>query len=439
MTTPTRQISGSNSSPVFPPPGYIPGPSKLSGIEVYLPAGKAAPPDVQEFKCPKCGATTAYNLEAGQITCEHCGYSETPEEKHLGRAAEGFEFLVETIARSEKGWGETRKEMACQSCGGVTSVPPDTLSFSCPFCGSNEVLFREPLEDVLRPRYLIPFKVDHPACQDITRQWLGKSWMVSSELRQIAGQSQGMAEKLIPLYIPYWTFGSTCHATWKAQVAHETIERQFINGEMKEFHKVTWKEEAGKVEKVFSDLLVPGTTRFNMNALGKIDSYKIEDLVLYSPPLLAGMEAQAYDLPLEEAWDAGRQIIREQMRQACLDRVSSTQIRNFSMSMDFSNEAWRYILVPIYTGIYHYNSKPFQILINGQTGQITGPRPVDWERIWLVFAGMLSPGLLLILVGWLFSIPQQQSTVTSVGIFMIVVAMVIGFFIFRQALDIEHV
>lgn len=439
MNLPTRQVSGSDTPPVFPPPGYLPGPSRISGIEVYIPEGKAAPPELMEFKCPKCGATTAYNLETHQITCEHCGYSEIPEEEHLGRAAESFEFLVETLARSEKGWGEIRKEMACQSCGGVMSVPPDTLSFSCPFCGSNKVLFREPLEDVLRPRYLIPFQVNRTDCQEIIRKWLGKSWMVSSELRKIAGDGQRMVEKLNPLYIPYWTFGSTCHATWKAQVAHETIERHLINGEMREFHKVTWREEAGKVEKIFSDLLVPGTTRLNMSALGKIDAYKIEDLVLYSPGLLAGMQAQAYDLPLEEAWDAGRQIIREQMRQACLDRVSSTQVRAFTMSLDFSNESWRYILAPIYTGIYHYNNKTFQILINGQTGQISGPRPVDWERIWLVIATILSPGLLLCLVGWLFSTSQHQSNLTGVGIFMIVVTIVIGFFILRQALDIEHV
>ena len=78
----------------------------------------------------------------------------------LGHAAEEFEFTVETVQRSQQGWGEERKEMACQRCGGVVSVPPDAVAYSCSFCGSNKVIYRAALEDVLRPHSLIPFQID---------------------------------------------------------------------------------------------------------------------------------------------------------------------------------------------------------------------------------------------------------------------------------------
>lgn len=439
MKMPTTQITGSTPTPDFPPPGFVPGPSKIPGIDVYFPEEKPQPPEVVDFKCPRCGAVTAYSVETGQLTCEHCGYSQATEGRQLGGEAEGFEFRVDTLARSEKGWGEERKEMVCQSCGGVISTLSVALSFTCPFCGSNKVLLREPLEDVLRPRYIIPFKIKPPECREITRSWLGKSWMISSELRKIAGLGQNLAEKFNPIYIPYWTFGSVCNAVWKAQVAHETTERHFVNGEWQEYRQIHWREEAGKVQKVFTNLLVPGTTRFNLKILGRMDGYNVEDLMLYEPGLLAGMQAQAYDLPLEEAWDAGRQIMRERMRQACLDRVSSTNMRNFNMSLNFDQEEWRYILTPLYTSVYRFNNKVYQILINGQTGKIAGPRPVDWERIGLVIAGMLSPGLLISLFGWLFFSAQDHGMLTAFGLFLIAIAVVIGFFIYRQALDIEHV
>lgn len=60
--------------------------------------------------------------------------------------------------------------MACQQCGEVISAPADALTFTCPFCGSNKVLYREPLEDVLRPRHLILFKVEPQSCLQITFQ-----------------------------------------------------------------------------------------------------------------------------------------------------------------------------------------------------------------------------------------------------------------------------
>ncbi len=421
--------------PVFPPPDYVPGISKVPGIEVYVPESSVEKrPEIVDFKCPHCGASTAYSVETGKLTCEYCGYTETLNSKRLGRKAEGFEFRVDTLERSEQGWGDERKDLACQSCGGVVSVPPDTLAFTCPFCGSNKVLFRAPLEDVLRPRYLIPFTVEPQDCAKITGKWLGSSWMTPKELRNSAAIG-----KFNPIYIPYWTFGAICNATWKAEVAHQKTVVYFENGQRKERHEIEWRPEAGKVQKEFKDLLVPGTTRLNLRALARIDQFNIANLVLYEPRYLAGMHAQAYDVPLEEAWKAGRQIMREDTRQACLDRASNSQVRNFTMALDFDQEAWRYILTPVYTSVYQYSEHSFQILINGQTGRIAGPRPVDWHKVWLVIAALIAPGILTALVGLLLSYSESGSITAGIGFFLIVVGVVIAFFIFHQAQEMENV
>src|SRR5690606_14812906 len=148
-------------------PGFVLTTSLVPGIEVYAPDDPTKQyPEVMDFKCPRCGATTAYSVDVGRLYCEHCGYSEAVEARQIGRSAEGFEFRLDTLERVEQGWGDDRKEMACQRCGGVISLPAGTLAYSCSFCGSNKVLFREPMEDVLRPRYLIPFKVSPQDCRE---------------------------------------------------------------------------------------------------------------------------------------------------------------------------------------------------------------------------------------------------------------------------------
>jgi hypothetical protein len=38
-------------------------------------------------------------------------------------------------------------------------------------------------------------------------------------------------------------------------------------------------------------------------------------------------------------------------------------------------------------------------MVNGQTGTIAGQKPVTWWKIWLAIAALLSPGLLLGLIG----------------------------------------
>lgn len=421
-----------NSS--FPPPGFTQAPSKVEGIEVYVPSGPNLDhPEVVDFKCPRCGATTAYNVNVHQVACEHCGYTELPQAQQLGRAAEKFEFKVDTVERAQQGWGIERKDLSCQRCGALVSVPPELLAYACPFCGSNKVLLRETLQDVLRPRFLIPFKVDPQNCRLITQQWLGSSWMLPAQLTSTVRLSH-----FAPIYLPYWTFSAVCKAQWKAQVGKEVREYYYINGERHERTRIEWHWESGRVERAFNDLLVPGTGQLHLNTLAKIDNFNISDLVAYEPHFLAGMQAQAYDITLEQAWDAGRQVMRDRTRQACRDRISSGHVRNFSMSLDFNDESWRYILVPIYTSVYTFHEKTFQILINGQTGKIAGPRPVDWQKVWLAIAALIAPGSLLGLVGLVTLILQIGVVIGGIGLFLLLVGLVISFILFMQAQEMER-
>ena len=90
-------------------------------------------------------------------------------------------------------------------------------------------------------------------------------------------------------------------------------------------------------------------------------------LVSYDPDFLAGSIAQAYDIELEHAWRLGRKAFREITRKACRQQASSSKIRNFSMSLDFSDESWRYILIPVLMASYQFDNKTYRIVINGQT------------------------------------------------------------------------
>jgi predicted RNA-binding Zn-ribbon protein involved in translation (DUF1610 family) len=424
----------------FPPPDFVPSKSRLPGIDVYVPASAVEKrPEVVDFKCPHCGATTAYSVEKSGLACEYCGYTEPVEQdRPVGQKLENFEFRVDTVERAQKGWGSQRKELACQRCGGVVSTPPDAIAFACPFCGSNKVIFRETFEDVLRPRFMIPFTIDPQGCREITRKWLGSSWMVPGDLRRAAGEGPQKFETFHPLYIPYWSFQATTQATWRAMVAHTTTEVYYVKGERQERQQITWREENGKVQKSFGDLFVPGTGRLTMKTLGQVDNYDARELVLYEPRYLAGMQAQAYDIPLEEAWDAARKIIRDRTRQTCLDRASGSQVRGFRMTMDFNDEAWRYLLAPIYTGVYRYRDEVYQILVNGQTGRIAGPRPVDWQKFWLVVAGILTPGALVTLLGFLLGDNQTGSLTLVIGIMLLVIGVVVSFFQLKQAEEMEN-
>jgi DNA-directed RNA polymerase subunit RPC12/RpoP len=388
----------------FPPEGYVPVESAVAGIEIYAPAPTPDEDEgrVVEFKCPQCQATTAYSVEDGGLRCAYCGYYEAPDTPVVGKGAREFEFTVETVeaARHAQGWGAERKALQCNNCGAQTSLPPGRLTHTCPFCGSNKVLQQDAPQDALRPRFLVPFQIAVQRCQEIARAWLGSSWMTPKPLKQAAGVTE-----FTGVMLPYWTFDAQTAASWRAQVGHRVTERYYDGGSKswKTRTKTVWRWESGHVQKQFDDALVEGSERLSDVLVDGIGDFDTRALVPYDPSYLAGFLAQAYDRPLDPAWELARDKMRDATRAACRNQASTSRIRNFSMKLDFAEESWRYVLLPVYLAVYRYRGESYQVMVNGQTGTIAGQRPVDWTKVWLAVAGMLAPGALLGLLGVLAS------------------------------------
>lgn len=422
--------------PTFPPPDYEPTPSQVAGIVVYKPAPETEAPKeaLLDFKCPRCGATTAYSVADGGIRCDYCGYYEPPARDIVGKGAREFEFKVETLARAAHGWGTERKELSCQNCGAHTSVPPEVMTYTCPFCGSNKVLQQAARHETLRPRFLLPFQITPEACQRIARQWLGSSWMVPGDLQKLANVAEFTA-----MYLPFWCFDALARAQWKAEVGHTKTERYRVNGEWKTRTKTVWRWESGNVSLNFDDELQPGTGHLSAVLLDRIKAYELAALTSYDPAYLAGIHAQAYDVLLEDAWDRARRQMREETRAACRSQASTPKIRNFSMALDFSDERWRYLLAPAYVAAYDYTDATYQVMINGQTGAIAGQRPVDWTKVGLAIGALLAPGALLTLVGVLTVLLGVGVPVAIVGFVLLVIGGIIAFILFQKAQGMDDV
>lgn len=374
----------------FPPTDYVRAQSAVPGIEVYVPR----PPqemqqDVVAFHCPQCDATTAYCAENGGLTCIHCGHYEAPAQSIVGKAAAEFEFTVETVARAAHGWGIERKELSCQRCGVHTTLSTDMLTHTCPFCGSNQVVQVKATQDILRPRFLVPLQIGEDDCRRITIAWLQNSWMLPKNLQQL-----GRTAEFTPIYIPFWTFDAQASAYWRAEVAHTRQKTVWRNGRRTTQTVTEWRWESGNVELFHDDLLVNGSNQVSKTLLRQLRGYDLQALVPYDASYLAGMQAQAYDVDLETAWELGRAAMRQRTKSACQGQATSQRMRNFSMSLDFSEETWRYILLPMYLATYAYGRDRFQVMINGQSGSIAGQRPVDWRKVVGATAVSLLPAIL---------------------------------------------
>jgi LSD1 subclass zinc finger protein len=404
-----------------PPPNYQPIPSKLEGVTVYAPHPDRPPEDkIINYKCPQCGATTRYDIAAGGVACEYCGYQAGTEVEQIGRGAKEYEFTLETLEDSTQGWGVARRELHCDSCGASLTLPEGALTITCPFCASNKVNIHPAPSDVLRPRYLIPCKVEKATVRAKAQEWLGQGWFHPQELSVSA-----VIERFHGIYLPFWTFDAFITADWKAQVGYERQESYYDSGSKtwKTRTVIDWRWEDGRITLDADDLLVSGSSRVSRIILDRLLPFNLNALTAYHPDFLAGWDAQAYDIDLPKAWETGKSIMRQQAKQGCYSAIHSHHVRNFSMRADFSNEVWRYILLPVYLAAYKFEDKVYQVMVNGQTGVVAGQKPVAWWKIWLAIAALLSPGIVLGLVSLPFLL---AGGIGIVPLFLALVLLIIG-------------
>lgn len=391
-------------SAAFPPPGFVQTESKVDGVIVYKPKEDDADGEreVVNFSCPNCLARTAYSARDGGLKCTNCGYYEPPEQEAVGKAAEQFEFKAEVYQQAAHGWGEVREEIECQNCYAVFSLPEGQLTSECPFCGSRKVIHHKASQDALRPRFLIPFtKTPEDIAPKVT-DWLGKNWMVPATLRRKA-----RLHEFTGIYLPFWTFDADTSGTWRAQVGVKKTRRYYSNGQWRTQSYVDWQWRNGRVHRDFDDFIVSGTKHVTQGILSGMSNYNMQELTAYDPKFLAGWQAQAYEIQLDEAWENGRELMREKVRNdARNDALSGDgdHVKNMSVSLNYRDESWRYVLLPVYLSAFNYQRETYQFVANGQTGSVAGSRPVDWFKVYLVVGLWMIPGAFLGVVALIMAI-----------------------------------
>lgn len=181
-------------------------------------------------------------------------------------------------------------------------------------------------------------------------------------------------------------------------------------------------------------MIVAGTSRVSHTLLDRLQPFDLGALAAYTPDFLAGWQALGFDVVLPRAWETGKAIMRDRAKEACRKDIPSPHVRNFSMTADFADEVWRYILLPVYVAAYRFEDKVYQVMVNGQTGTVAGQKPVAWWKIWLVIALLLAPGVCAGLIGLPLLLAGGVGLVPLViGLVLFVLGAIGSVFLYQRA------
>jgi hypothetical protein len=232
--------------------------------------------------------------------------------------------------------------------------------------------------------------------------WLGRLWFAPNALKRYARKGRAMDG----VYVPYWTFDAHTQSDYTGQrgTVHYRTRRVVRNGKThtQRVADVRWRAASGRVSRFFDDVLVLGSQALPKRFTDALPPWDLTQLRPYAPEYLAGLRAEAYSIPLDDAFVEARAAMDRQITRDVRFDIGGDRQRVTRIDTSVAAVTFKHVLLPIWIAAYRYQGKSYRIVINGQTGRVEGERP--WS-IWKIALAVLAGAVLAGLFG--FAMAQQ--------------------------------
>lgn len=149
---------------------------------------------------------------------------------------------------------------------------------------------------------------------------------------------------------------------------------------------------AGRHHQYYSGYLVSGSQGLSQQEADSLLPYNLPALQRYKPYFLAGWFAEEYSVDRQQAMNRSLQEFSKWEEANVRTFLPGDTSARLSVNTQFSQTQSDLCLLPIYMLTYVYNGQRYRVLVNGQTGRISGQKPIWRSRIvWVVgwIIGML--------------------------------------------------
>ncbi|MDO1447235.1 hypothetical protein Q0590_13275 [Rhodocytophaga aerolata] len=354
----------------------------------------------QKFPCRECGAFLVFAPGSTHLKCPYCG-----TENEIETSAEEIEeidyksFIASGALAAEK---QQIAVVKCTSCGAESSLKPNITSDECPFCGTALVVSSGSLCTVIKPKSLLPFKIDQKQGFDLYKNWLHDLWFAPNDLKRYAQNH----EKINGMYIPYWTYDCKTVSRYVGERGDNyTVNESYTtteNGKQvtrtRQVTKIRWRHASGTVHNTFDDVLVIASHSLPRNYTRELEPWDTQNLVPFNEKYLSGFRTETYQLDVRAGFEEAKQIMDSTIRNTICRDIGGDHQRIHSIDTIYNNVTFKHTLLPIWLSAYRYNDKVYRFMVNGRTGEVQGERPYSWIKITLaVLAFILLVCLVLLL------------------------------------------
>lgn len=347
-------------------------------------------PTQKQFPCQQCGAKLDFAPGTASLKCSYCGF-ENPIPQSEAQIEE-LDFRAFLQKAAEEHDTHEAQIVKCDKCAAETTMPPDTSSGLCPFCGAN-LVFTGKSSRLIKPKYLLPFQVGQSQAFEDFRKWIKKLWFAPEDLKQFA-QSEG---KLAGVYVPFWTYDSDTTSFYRGERGDHYWETETYTTEEngrtvtreRQVQRTRWTSVSGTVWNNFDDILILASKSLPKKYADRLEPWDLQNLVTYADEYLSGFRAESYQVDLGDGFEEARAVMDEGIRTSIRQDIGGDEQRIDSVKTQYGKITFKHILLPVWLSAYRFRDKIFRILINARTGEVQGERPYSPWKIGCAVAAAL--------------------------------------------------
>lgn len=405
--SPAEPAVSPSAPPPIPPPMPPPPPAPESGAGDGSGAWDE-PAEVLFASCPSCGSQVTYTPGTTVLTCGACGATreiEAGEDTTVDEHSFEEWFAANAHVRVASLGGQV---LRCEGCG--AQVETTDLSETCQFCSGHLVVLSAP-DGLIAPEAVVPFTVPEAGAQTAFKKWVSSRWFAPNSLKKV-----GRAHSLKGTYVPHWTFDARTSSHYTGQRGdyyYVTRTRTVSDGnggtrtETYQERRTRWSRASGQVARDFDDVLVPASNRLPSDRLDEMGPWKLGTAVAYQPEFLTGYSALRYDVDPQDGSVTAREQMAEVIRGDVERDIGGDEQRISRVDTTYAQVMFKLVLLPLWLASYAHGGKQWQVMVNANTGKVTGDRPYSAIKIALAVLAAL---LVAAVAVWVFLNGRDDAT-----------------------------
>ncbi len=336
-----------------------------------------------DYKCPNCGGTIEFDSSTQKMKCPYCDSEFDVEalrkkDEVLNKNQEPDNFTWDNTDKEEWSDAENMNIFVCNSCGGEIIGDENTAATACPYCGNNVVMSGR-LSGVLKPDYVIPFKLDKKAAKQKLKDYVSKRIFAPNTFK-----SENKLEEIKGLYVPFWLFDSDVNAA----VQYEATRTRTWSDSKYRYTETSFYDIFRDGDMSFCNIPVDGSSKMPDDLMESIEPFNFNEAVDFQTAYLSGYLADKYDVSMEDSIGRANQRIKVSAEDTLRQTVTGYDtVTAKSSGINQKSGKSKYAFYPVWLLNTSYNGENYTFAMNGQTGKFVGNLPVSKAKLAALFAG----------------------------------------------------